>query len=353
MNTHIRPGHQDQRGNITLMTVFMTGMVAFLLVIADNAKAVKEGALAQSDATTEQAFYAAQSCLEDGYLQLRFHNDYVSPYAAGNTLAVGGSNCVLTVAADGLSGNGSLTADGTAGQSIRKVVSNYRDAGPATSRNQTAIFNILDRSGSMADDGNGCSNAAYATRTSCESNGALWGPRPFVFVKSASLSFLDRLDPSYDQTGLISYNDSVRLEAGLTTSYSTLRPIITGLSQGGYTNIGDAVRVAATQLSSVTGRTKVAILLTDGIPNRPEPEASAGTYALDQSTQAKSQGVIVITIGLGDSVNNTLLGDMASVIEGRTMYFPAPNPTELEDIYRQIANILTAYNIGQGSWTEE
>jgi len=353
MNHAAQQFARDDRGSITLMTVFLTGLIAFLLVFTDNARAMRQVLAATVDAASEQAFYSSQSCLEEGYLQLRFHEAYESPYSEADPLVAGNLRCTLRIQDGATPRDGLLISDGVSGRTKRTVASSYRDAGPSTTRNKTAIFNILDRSGSMADDGIGCSDGISATQAVCTAAGSLWGPRPFVFVKTASLAFLDRLEPAFDQTGLISYNESVTLNANLTTNYDAVRPIIRGLTQGGYTNIGDAIRIATQQLASVTGRSKVAILLTDGVPNRPEPASTATDYALHQANLAKGQGVLVITIGLGDGVNTTLLENMASSVGGRLMYYPAPNASDLDGIYSDIADVLTAYNIGQGSWSEE
>lgn len=355
-NCHLR----RQDGSVTLLTVFLTGMIALLLVFADNTRAVKEGALAQSDAATEQAFFASQSCLEEGYLQLRFHDNYHSPYDTSHPLTVGTSNCMLVQVPGETATSGSLVAEGSARNIVRTVVSSYRDAGPTESRNDTSIFHVLDRSGSMGDDGEGCSDSTYTVQSECEDgHDALWGPRPLVNVKAAATLFLKSLKPSHDKIGLVSYNGSASLDADINSSYATVETKIAAMAHGGYTNIGEAIQTAADALQhEPASRSRIAIVLTDGQPTAGPPGIDPAQFARDMAQDARdNKGIIIITIGLGSAASNPtsalLLQDLASVIGTRTMYYPAPNASDLASIYQQIANVLTSFDIKQGSWTEQ
>jgi Mg-chelatase subunit ChlD len=129
----------------------------------------------------------------------------------------------------------------------------------------------------------------------------------------------------------------------------------------GYTNIGDAIALATENLPPASlDQTRVEILLTDGKANcypihgviqcNNNYQTQAEQYAIGKANTAKQAGIIIFTIGLGNDINETFLKQVAT---DDTMYFHAPNASDLEAIYDQIAEIINSYNISQNAWQEE
>ncbi|MBI4426241.1 MAG: VWA domain-containing protein [Candidatus Kerfeldbacteria bacterium] len=90
--------------------------------------------------------------------------------------------------------------------------------------------------------------------------------------RGAAISFQTGLDPAYDEVGVVSYNATAVVETSpaLTDDYAAVQGEILKLTSGGRTNIGDAVAMATSILPPATsGRTRVQLILTDGIPNEP------------------------------------------------------------------------------------
>ncbi|MBS1253206.1 MAG: hypothetical protein MAG451_02255 [Anaerolineales bacterium] len=180
-------------------------------------------------------------------------------------------------------------------------------------RTSADVMLIIDRSGSM--DG-----------------------QPLADAKTAAKLFLDRMDLSQDQAGLVSFSDTGILDQPLTSSAGAVRVAIDALSAGGNTNIADAVSKAQAELAGP--RTKpdnapVIILLSDGVPNvgaDPTGEARSAAAA------AKGAGTRVFTIGLGDQIDSSLLRDLAS---SPSDYFFAPTSADLESVYQQIAGAIS------------
>ncbi|MFA6511895.1 MAG: vWA domain-containing protein [Patescibacteria group bacterium] len=352
MNT--TPQYNSEKGAITLAVVFFSAAILLMLALRGNAIAIKDHTRTEQDATTEQAFFAAQGCIEEGYLQLRTNAAYTSTYTASAPLIVGDASCVLTIQASGASGN--LQATGTAAAHERTVVSSYRDAGPAASHTPTALMHVFDRSGSMDDDS--CSNGLYVDRNPCLAAHAIWGPRlePFATAQEAASIFVDNLDPAFDAIGLVIYNENAALDTAPTTDLASVQTRIANITDPyGNTNISAAIDIAADQLTEVMwpGRTRAMLLLTDGKPNQPINEATATAMTRTSAHTAKANGIVIFSIGLGNSVNPALLTDIASDIGGTKMYFPAPTAQDLGAIYQQIADIILTYNIGQDSWQEQ
>ncbi|MFN8473800.1 MAG: VWA domain-containing protein [Anaerolineae bacterium] len=175
-------------------------------------------------------------------------------------------------------------------------------------RKASDVLLALDRSGSMA----GTKLAA---------------------AKDAAKGFVDRMDTTTDQVGLVSFGSSPNLDVALTSSVGPVRAAIDGLVAGGSTDMAGAINAAQAELVSGRHRTTnqpIIVLMSDG---RPDSSVDARTAA----TAAKAAGTRIFTIGLGSDVDSTLMRDVAS---SPSDYYFAPDATGLDAIYQQIAGAI-------------
>lgn len=156
-----------------------------------------------------------------------------------------------------------------------------------------------------------------------------------------------------DQVGLVSFSGEALTQVPLTIDYPVLLAAVDNLQPGQLedgTAIGTAIATSVNRLRSASGRSKVLILLTDGVNNR-------GT--IDPRTAAQSAaalGVRIYTIGVGTDgmapvpvgrgvfglryelrpveLDEPLLEYIAKVSGGR--YFRARDGQALQRIYQQI-----------------
>jgi Ca-activated chloride channel family protein len=156
-----------------------------------------------------------------------------------------------------------------------------------------------------------------------------------------------------DQIGLVSFSGEALTQVPLTMDYPVLLAAVDNLQPGQLedgTAIGTAIATSVNRLQDATGRSKVIILLTDGVNNR-------GT--IDPRTAAKAAaalGVRVYTIGIGTEgmapvpvgrgvfglryetraveLDEPLLEFIAQTTGGR--YFRAKDGQALQRIYSQI-----------------
>jgi Ca-activated chloride channel family protein len=156
-----------------------------------------------------------------------------------------------------------------------------------------------------------------------------------------------------DRIGLVAFAAEALTQVPLTVDYPVLLAAVDNLEAGQLedgTAIGTAIATAANRLRTAPGKSRVIILLTDGVNNR---------GAIDPRTAAQAAaaiGVKIYTIGVGSEgmapvpvgrglmglryeyrpveIDEALLRDIASTTGGR--YFRAVDAAALQSIYEQI-----------------
>jgi uncharacterized protein YegL len=158
------------------------------------------------------------------------------------------------------------------------------------------------------------------------------GPTKLVAARDAARSFLKQLVAGQDQAALVQFNADATVLVGLTGNIAAVDAGLSRLTQGTGTRIDLALAAATAELTGParkSGNNPVIILLTDGAPT--------GVTADDvrkAADDAKKAGLLVFTIGLGSDLDPELLRDIAT---RPAWYFPAPDTSQLEAIYGQIA----------------
>ncbi len=157
-----------------------------------------------------------------------------------------------------------------------------------------------------------------------------------------------------DQIGLVTFANFPDVKCPLTLSHEVLaheiRSLRTAVPSDDGTNIGDAVAWALEDLRSVNAKSKVVILLTDGVN---QPQIPAGMPEpldpIEAARVAQGLGVKIYTIGAGSTgglarvegqvvrvppVDETLLRQMAEITGGK--YFRATDSAGLSEVYSAI-----------------
>ncbi|CAA6814437.1 MAG: BatA (Bacteroides aerotolerance operon) [uncultured Sulfurovum sp.] len=179
---------------------------------------------------------------------------------------------------------------------------------------------LLDTSGSMAERG---FNEQDRTQTKYDISVAL---------------AKDFIEKRYDNNvGLVVFGSFAFSASPLTYDLKALNEMFDLMSDVGIagtsTAIGDALVQGLATLKSGKAKSKVLILLTDGVHN-------AGKSSPRQAvTLAQEKGVKVYTIGIGKKADYdvTLLNDIAKDSGGKSFF--CQNADELEDVYKSIAQL--------------
>lgn len=214
---------------------------------------------------------------------------------------------------------------------------------------------VTDTSGSM-DDNCGPDGRAQVGESPCKIND----------VKSADIHFLNNVDMNYVQVGLIHYSTSAVVDSVLSTDRTGLVNLVNTYSANGWTNIGDALRMAINELNSTraqrTGTQKYIILMTDGWANclegssncrdTVEYNARAEEWALSLAYQAAANNIIIYAISFGEcgavytpgsqtGAHCEFMDQLAAITKGVSYNAPEYSPSELIAIYDEIAEMIS------------
>lgn len=122
------------------------------------------------------------------------------------------------------------------------------------------------------------------------------------------------------------------------TDLGTIAPCNQRYGNSGWTNFGDAIRIANDEFNQYgdLDHVYVMILLTDGQNNQPWQD----TMAQREARRARALGITIFTIGLGEDLNEPLLMEIANVTGGS--YYAAPTAESIRWIYFDISRKYTS-----------
>jgi Ca-activated chloride channel family protein len=156
-----------------------------------------------------------------------------------------------------------------------------------------------------------------------------------------------------DRIGLVAFSGQALTQVPITTDYEVLeqaiRQLRVGILEDG-TAIGTAIATSANRLRRTPGKSKVVVLLTDGVNNKGIVDPRTAAQA------AAAFGIKIYTIGVGTrgeapvptgqgplglryetmpvEIDEALLGDIARMTGGR--YFRATDAASLSNIFSEI-----------------
>ena len=154
-------------------------------------------------------------------------------------------------------------------------------------------------------------------------------------VKNVMHDFISKREG--DRMGLIFFGSSAYIQVPFTPDLKTLDSMLeeadVGMA-GQMTNIGKAIVKGIEMFDQDSLETKVMLLLTDGV------DAGTDILPLDAADLAKSDSILIYTIGIGDPESGDSDLDEQTLIEISEMtgakYFRASDTERLEEIYAEL-----------------
>ncbi len=158
---------------------------------------------------------------------------------------------------------------------------------------------------------------------------------------------------SSDRIGVVAFSGEALTQVPLTTDYPVVQAAIDNLQPGQLedgTAIGTAIATAANRLKDAPGRSRVMVLLTDGVNNRGSIDPRTAAKAAAQfgikiyGIGVGTEGMAPVPVGRGlfglryemqrVEIDDALLTDVSVATGGR--YFRARDPAALQRITEQI-----------------
>jgi len=174
---------------------------------------------------------------------------------------------------------------------------------------------VLDRSGSMADEGK------------------------IRYAKSALLSFVDRLSPD-DYLSIVIYDDIVEVlrPSGRVRDKREIHRLIERIYPRGSTNLGGGMVKGLEQVAATSSREFVnrVVLLSDGLAN----QGITDPHALNKiARRYRSKSISLTTIGVGLDYNENLMVGLAEYGGGN--YYFIESPHSIAHILRREFDAMT------------
>jgi hypothetical protein len=164
-----------------------------------------------------------------------------------------------------------------------------------------------------------------------DSSGSMGWNDPSGLRKTASKSFVDKMDSLQDTAGVVSWDGDVDFTYGLSDDFPTVKSWIDLVDSSGGTNLDVGLNASIGRLDSgkQPGASWVIIMLSNG----------EGTYSGGPTADAASKGYVIYSIGLGSNPATGPLMDMANSTGGQ--YYSAPTADNLQAIFDDIYVVLS------------
>lgn len=209
-----------------------------------------------------------------------------------------------------------------------EVTLNLQGTPPVNVVRPNDVILIIDRSGSM-------------------------GTEKMNNAKEAAKGFIDLMDLSKHEVGVLDYSSNAYPGLPLTTDATAAKAYIDKIASGGGTNTAEAITKAQAMLANHrTDAQPVIVLLTDGDATVGGDGLNAYDYTLKKAQEAKEAGIVFYTIALLDkgtdpetSGPNKLLKDMATTAHHHHFVLGS---TGLAEIYAAIVKeigLASAYDV--------
>ncbi len=158
-------------------------------------------------------------------------------------------------------------------------------------------------------------------------------------AKTAATHFVQTIDPTLVHVGVIAFDDVIEEMQYLTDDVTLLEQAIADIQGDMGTNLVDSLEAGRRMVTSAGARadaTPVIVFLTDGEHSVNNPDISEIDRII---AQVRADGIVTYAIGLGSGADAATLLRIAGDPD---RYYDSPTPSELDDIFQQIAGRIEA-----------
>lgn len=116
---------------------------------------------------------------------------------------------------------------------------------------------------------------------------------PIDETRKASINFIETILEEDASIGIVTYDNSANRVSDFSVNKNSLENIVSGIYDGGGTNIEAGLREAHSMLSSSNAKKKIIVLMSDGEPN----DGKEGDALVAYADEIKEDGVLIYTLG--------------------------------------------------------
>ncbi|MGN0499347.1 MAG: VWA domain-containing protein [Acutalibacteraceae bacterium] len=166
----------------------------------------------------------------------------------------------------------------------------------------------------------------------CDTSGSMRWDSRISTARSAINEFIDALEEK-DRGALVDFDDDSKVLSDFTSDKEYLKSLVSQLDAEGYTAIYKGFNDAIGLFSNPdnTYGYKMVIILTDGVD---EPETTYDYYYEPLVQQAIDNEIVVYTIGVGNSVDKSILKQIAEKTGGK--YYYASTAYDITESFAEI-----------------
>lgn len=156
-------------------------------------------------------------------------------------------------------------------------------------------------------------------------------------AKSAAIAFLQEMHLQSDRVAIVQFDDSADLLQDLSHDATAIETRIRNIFIGGGTAIDVGLNAARNELArnGSANSTSVIVILSDG--------ESDEFSAIREADRAKADGIHIVSVGVGNDVNQELMTAIASERDGKKDVYFSPDTSDLEAIYVAIAQQIREF----------
>jgi len=181
-------------------------------------------------------------------------------------------------------------------------------------------------------------------------------PTRLSYAKQGAKIFVDKMNASRDMVGLTSFAWGGTNDHPLSHDFASVKVAIDDLYANGATNMGEGLEKANDEFVARhrDDALMAAVILSDGLVNVDrngiyyndwDDRTPAMDYVREEADVAEAMGVIIYTIGLGETSNNFDEDLLKEVVRNGGKYYYAPSADDLIYIYEWIASDLLQYQV--------
>ncbi len=161
-------------------------------------------------------------------------------------------------------------------------------------------------------------------------SGSMSGPKAYAAARAVS-AFVDGIDLAQHRVGKVKFNSGATLVHELSGDPDIVRRVPASFGSSGGTDIAAGLLLADDHLRAAgrPGVRQAMVLISDG--------GSDIEAAVQAARRARARGVVIFTVGVGNTVNQDLLLRVAS---SPTQFYHTLRPDDLPAIYREIATLV-------------